>query len=184
MGKKRFRFGFHKDEEEAPSTNSSQMAEVATTGTGGNNEDSLLDKHHHGESRAAKRLRSRQSAAPDDSVCSWSAPPQGFMDNILPLLSPRECVVLQLVCKAWCSDVKDCYRYAAPRRNETNLKRLVVGFPNLTHIDLSAMEGLDLASLRSLSQLSALRSLVLKDVPLLRFCMPAWASPLSSPARQ
>ena len=115
-------------------------------------------------SKCRGRAAKQQQQPQPQQLCSWQAPPDGLFDVIVPMLSSKEFVVVQLVCRDWCRAARKCLKEATPRRPDVDLQRLARVCPNLTHLDLSLVEGLSTARLAPLHHLTALRSLCLSNI--------------------
>ncbi|GIM00383.1 hypothetical protein Vretimale_5163, partial [Volvox reticuliferus] len=97
---------------------------------------------------------------------SWQAPPDGLFDVIVPMLTAKQFVVVQLVCKNWGHSARYCLKDATPKRPDVDLSKLATRYPNLTQLNLSHVEGLSTHMLAPLRQLTALRELCLSNVTL------------------
>ncbi|GLC56921.1 hypothetical protein PLESTB_001163500 [Pleodorina starrii] len=97
---------------------------------------------------------------------SWQAPPDGLFDVIVPTLTAKQFVVVQLVCKDWSRSARYCLKDATPKRPDVDLSKLATLYPNLTQLNLSHVEGLTTRMLTPLRQLTALRELCLSNIAL------------------
>lgn len=98
------------------------------------------------------------------SVRSWQVPPDGLFDVVVPLLTTRQFIVVQLVCKEWSRASRSCLKDATPKRPDVDLGKIVKLYPNLTQLNLSHVEGLTTHMLAPLRQLTALRELCLSNI--------------------
>ncbi|GFR47940.1 hypothetical protein Agub_g9743 [Astrephomene gubernaculifera] len=125
-----------------------------------------------GQPRARPKRTAGDSPGAEDgpppSYGYWQAPPDGLFDVIVPQLTAKQFVVVQLVCKDWSRSARYCLKEAAPKRPDVDLCKLATLYPNLTQLNLSHVEGLSTRMLTPLSQLTALRELCLSNVTLQR----------------
>ncbi|GIL49495.1 hypothetical protein Vafri_5820 [Volvox africanus] len=124
-----------------------------------------------GQPRAKTRTRRTGEGpcaedGPPPPFRSWQAPPDGLFDVIVPTLTAKQFVVVQLVCKDWSHCARYCLKDATPKRPDVDLSKLATLYPNLTQLNLSHVEGLSTHMLAPLRKLTALRELCLSNVTL------------------
>ncbi len=90
---------------------------------------------------------------------AWTSLPW-LLDGVVPLLTARQLVMLQLVCREWRMAVGQNLKKVAPRRvgDPAALWRAA---PNVIAVDLSALEGVSVSFVAALLELKALRDLAL-----------------------